>query len=75
MATIDSQKIIDDIITGKYADDNPTRIVSYRNFDGKLTYGVTFGAEDRNKYLVRSHYIREPMMFWDIDKDGYRHGR
>lgn len=65
MATIDSREIVADIIAGKYADDDPRRIVEYTNAFGKTTWGVTFGREDHNKYLRPSEYVQNPRVIWD----------
>ena len=50
MGTITKQ-IAEDIMAGKYAEDKPTKIVTYNNmFDGGLTYAVVFEREDQFKY-------------------------
>lgn len=64
MATVDKD-IADDIIAGKYDEDEATRIVEYTNAWGNLAYGVTFGDENPNKYLFESEYIRNPQVYWD----------
>ncbi len=64
MSTIDSKKIIDDIVAGRYADDKPTRIVQYINAFGNTTWGVTFKGEDINRYLHETNYVRRPFIYW-----------
>lgn len=50
MGTI-SKIIADDIIAGKYPEDDCTKIVTYNNmFDGSLTYACVFRREDQMKY-------------------------
>ena len=64
MGTV-NKKIADDIIAGKYADDNATRIVKYTNAWGGESYGVTFGRENKGKYLTETDYIRDPKIYWE----------
>lgn len=50
MGTI-SKKIADDIIAGKYPEDQCVKIVTYNNmFDGDLTYAAVFAHENPRKY-------------------------
>jgi hypothetical protein len=50
MSTI-SKKIADDIIDGKYPEDECTKIITYNNiFDGGLTYAAVFKHENQLKY-------------------------
>ena len=50
MGTI-SKKIADDIISGKYPEDNCVKIVTYNNqFDGGLTYAAVYAHENPFKY-------------------------
>jgi len=69
MSTL-SKQTADDIIAGKYADDQPTRIVEFTNAWGKKAYGLTCGREDKNKYLYESEYIRNPQIYWDAEGTG-----
>jgi len=69
MSTIDNKTIIDDIIAGKYACDHPKRIVEYTNAWGNKAWGVTFGNEDPNAYLVDSPYIKNPRIIWEANQN------
>lgn len=71
MATIDSKDIVEAVIQGKYADDQPTQVVQYTNAWGTPTWGVTFRGEDRNKYLYESEYIQAPKIIWTMEQ-GYK---
>ena len=64
MGTV-TKKIADDIAAGLYEDDDPKRIVEYKNAWGGVAYGVTFGRDDPNKYLRESQYIKEPKVYWE----------
>lgn len=70
MATIDSKEIVNDVARGKYADDQPETITQYKNAWGKVTWGVTFRGEPRNKYQQPSDYVQGPLSIWQIE-DGY----
>ena len=63
--SIDSKKIVDDIVKGLYADDEPTRIVEYTNAWGGIAYGVTFRHEDINKYMRPTEFVRNPRIYWE----------
>lgn len=63
MATVDKE-IADDIIAGKYEDDEPMSIVEYDNACGGKGYGVVFKGEDPNTYLMETEYIRNPVLYW-----------
>lgn len=64
MATI-NKDIADRIIAGEFEDDDPKRIVEYTNAWGALAYGVTFGRENPDKYLLESQYVINPKIYWD----------
>jgi len=50
MGTI-SKDIAEDVMTGKYSEDNPVKIITYNNmFDGGLTFAVVFIYENFSKY-------------------------
>lgn len=50
MGTI-TEQIANEIMAGKYAEDRPTKIVTYNNmFNGGLTYAVVFHHDDQMKY-------------------------
>lgn len=66
MSTV-SKKIADAIVRGEYLDDDPRRIVEYKNAWGGVAYGVTFGRQDPNTYLRESQYVREPKVYWERD--------
>lgn len=64
MGTV-SKNIADAIVSGRYNDDDPKRIVEYTNAWGGVAYGVTFGRDDPDKYMLESEYIRSPRIYWD----------
>ena len=70
MATIDSKKMIDELITknGYYEDDPQVHmIVEYTNAFGNITWGVTWsneGPEARIRYLYETEYVRNPRVIW-----------
>lgn len=65
MGTV-SKKIADDIIAGKYADEDgwPVRIVEYTNAWGGLSYGVEQREYDRWKYSA-SEFVINPRVYWE----------
>jgi hypothetical protein len=64
MGTI-SKKIADDIIAGKYPEDNCVKIITYKNvFDGGLTYAAVFKHDDYYKY-ERSEYCNDVKIYWE----------
>ena len=69
MATIDSKKIIDEIIlaNGKQYDDEPqvVKIIAYTNAWGKVTYGVVWeGDGDLGRYEVETPFVQNPQVIW-----------
>ncbi len=68
MATIDSKKMIDELIAndGYYQDDPRVyMIVEYTNMFGNTTWGVTWvNSPDRDKYLVETEFVRNPTVIW-----------
>lgn len=62
MATVD-RSIVNRIIAGEFADDNPTCIVEYTNAWGNKAYGVTFDGNDE-KYKQATKYIIQPKVIW-----------
>lgn len=71
MATVDKE-IADDIIAGKYDEDEAMRIVKYTNAWGGEAYGVTFRGDSPYKYLLESEYIKNPSVYWDNPHAGKR---
>ena len=68
MASINKQ-IADDIIAGKYPEDDCTKIVTYNNmFDGGLTYAAVFRRNYQNKY-EESPACQNVRTYW-TEKDG-----
>lgn len=66
MATI-SKEIADDIIAGKYPEDNVVKIVTYENmFDGDLTYAMVTGRDSYYKY-EESPACRAVKIYWQRD--------
>lgn len=49
------------------APDNPRalRIVEYTNAWGVQAYGITFNERDKNKYMLPTHYVRNPKIYWE----------
>jgi hypothetical protein len=85
MGTISRQIAADIIFTSKYADDNPVKIVTYRNmFDGSLTYAVVFAHEPILRYEmspacedVRTVWIAPPYFKTPFAGEGFifdKHG-
>ncbi len=63
MSTVD-KKIADEIIAGKYPEDNAIAIVKYQNqFNGGDSYGVIFKGQDPLKYH-RSPAYHNPVYYW-----------
>lgn len=67
MATIDSQSVIDDIIAGKYPEDNCVKIVKYTNAWGAPTFGCIYAGEPLNRYKA-SKFVRNPVTYWKKSK-------
>ena len=65
MTIVDSIEIINNIINGKYEDDNPTRIVKYENARGSTTFGVTFKGDDINHYMHPTEFVKNPVIYWE----------
>jgi hypothetical protein len=65
MGTV-SKDIADDIIAGKYAEEDgwPIRIVEYTNAWGNQAYGVEQNERDRGKYSP-SEFVRNPKVYWE----------
>ncbi len=61
MSTVD-KKIADEIIAGKYEEDNCTTIIVYTNKWGGESYGCLFNNQP-NKY-VASEFVRNPRVYW-----------
>jgi hypothetical protein len=73
MATID-KTIADRIVAGEFTEDNINRIVRYINAWSNPAYGVTFGTQDKSRYMVETPFVRNPVIYWDpaegIDRSG-----
>ena len=65
MGTV-SKKIADDIIAGKYADEDgwPLRIVEYTNAWGGQSFGVEHAAHEYGKYSA-SPTVINPRVYWE----------
>ncbi len=69
MPTINSKKIIDEIIAGDgyYPGDDVrvVKIVQYRNaFDGGLCYGVIYEGHPLDMY-AETEFVRSPETIWE----------
>lgn len=69
MATIDSKRMVDEIIAAngqQYEDEEPVvKIVEYRNcFDGRTAYGLIFEGEPLDKYRETA-FVMEPKTIWE----------
>ena len=63
MGTI-SKKIADEVIAGKYEDDQPKMIVEYANmFDGSLSYGLICGNQPLDTYR-ETDFVINPRVYW-----------
>jgi hypothetical protein len=62
MGTI-SKKIADEVIAGKYADDQPRKIVKYTDAWGAEAYGLICAHESLNRYDA-SPYVINPTVYW-----------
>lgn len=63
MGTI-NKKIADDVIAGRYEDDNPVAIVKYSNsFDGSDSYGLICVGAPLDTYK-ESAYVIAPEKIW-----------
>ena len=67
MATIDSKEIIDDIIAGKYPEDEWVKIVKYTNAWGGQCYGCISKGMDLESYAP-SEYVINPVTYWEAGK-------
>lgn len=63
MSTV-NKKIADDIVNGKYPEDEAQMIVKYTNAWGGEAYGVTFKGDDQDKYLRPTPFIQNPTIYW-----------
>ena len=64
MATV-TKTIADDIIAGKYDEDNIVKIVKYTNFfNGGDAYGIVQAGQDPDMYRP-SAYVINPELYWE----------
>ena len=76
MGTIDSRRIIDEIIDAEGWDDpewgSPLRvikIVEYENFEGKTVWGTvhnTDSARMQIRYEIPTEYVNNPRIIWTV---------
>lgn len=66
MGTI-SKKIADDVIAGKYADDQPVKIVKYTNAWGDEAYGLICAGQPLDRYRA-SEFVRNPSVYWTAER-------
>lgn len=70
MATINSKRIIDELIAnnGMYEDDpQASQIVEYITPEGNTTWGVTWVSEIKGRqrrYEIESDFVRKPKVIW-----------
>lgn len=69
MGTV-SKEIADQIIAGKYAEEDgwPIRIVEYDNQWGGKGYGVEHHEHERGRYSA-SQFVRNPRVYWERKSD------
>lgn len=70
MTTV-NKEIADAIVRGEYSADGATRVVQYQTWWHTIAYGVTFRDESKRKYMVQTEYIVSPVIYWDLERDGY----
>lgn len=63
MGTINKQ-IADDVIAGKYDQDNPVKIVQYQNQWGGESYGLICAHESLDRYSA-SEFVINPKTYWE----------
>lgn len=66
MGTV-TKEIADDIIAGKYPDEEVVRIVQYTSAWGTDCYGVVAPYDPPDKYLREGTFIINPKVYWDWD--------
>ena len=59
-----NKQIADDVIAGKYAFDNPRKIVKYLNAWGGESYGLICAHEPLDKYKA-SDFVKNPEIYWE----------
>jgi len=79
MATVDTKTIIDELIKNDGYYPNPINdesppdprvalIVEYTNFEGRITWGITYVVESlerQRRYLIETPYVRKPRILWE----------
>ena len=63
MGTI-SREIADDVIAGKYGDDQPIKIVKYTNAWGGEAFGLICKGQSRDTYHA-SDFVINPSTYWE----------
>ena len=63
MSTV-NKEIADRIVAGEFPEDNAQMIVEYDNAFGGVGYGVIFGSQNPDKYLVPTQYVQNPRIYW-----------
>lgn len=61
-----SKEIADDVIAGKYAEDNPVKIVKYTNAWGGEAYGYICKGESLDRYK-ESDFVINPTTYWQAE--------
>lgn len=63
MGTVTKQ-IADDVIAGKYDEDQPLKIVKYTNAWGADAYGLICVGDSPDRY-AETNFVRNPTVYWE----------
>jgi len=80
MATIDSVETIKELIEHDgYFEDDPRvfQIVRYTNYNGNVSYGVTWENEParaQRRYELETKYVIRPEIIWRANSPGFSSG-
>ena len=64
MTIITYKPIIDDIIAGKYPEDNWIKIVKYTNAWGQVAYGCIYEGQPLDMYAA-SEFVIDSETYWE----------
>lgn len=65
MGTV-SKEIADEVIAGKYPEDECIEITEYDNAFGGVSYGLTY--KGHSNVYTPSEYVRNPRCYWRLTK-------